>query len=485
MKRILALLLVVISVPALAQMSGQIGQFDLVPQRIYANPAFQPKAKLNIAFPALGNVYVQHGNNWIQPRSFVEGGNSALSPESILSVIGDNATTTQAAGIELMHIGFRFGKNYIHIRAAERFQSRVNIPADIFRLALYGNVGDYQFENNTANFTDLSIDAMHFREYAIGFNRQFSKKITAGFTVKYLYGMEVVQTESSSLRLRTDPNTYELTSLGQLGVNTAGINSLVSSDEDFDVEEYLIGRNNTGFSFDFGATYEPIQNLQLQISAHDIGFIQWEDDVVNYQTDDASFAFNGIDMTDFLFQEDLDFGDEFQNEADSLLQELEDTYNFTETNQSFKTSLNGFMRYGASYSVLAKSDFRGVGWANVTHGIGESLVQFQAALGYNQTLWNSIQLGVHATKTDDLPLTFGGGVSVNSGFFQIYAMAENFAVFSPISEVAIMDEDNPSSNSTIFLPSDPMDLRIHVGVNFTFIRNFQAPEGQGRAMIGK
>ncbi|MCH2215975.1 MAG: DUF5723 family protein [Flavobacteriales bacterium] len=483
MKRILGLLLGILALPVLAQMSGQIGQFDLVPQRIYANPAFQPKAKINVAFPALGNVYIHHGNNWIQPRSFVEGGSSALSSESILSVIGENATTTQEINLELMHVGFRFGKNYLHIRAAERFRSHVNIPADVFRLALYGNVGEYQFENNTANFSDLGVDLMHFREYAIGFNRRFSEKMVAGLTVKYLYGMESIQTVNSSLQLRTDPNTYELSSSGQLDVHTSGINSLISSDEEFDIREYLIGRDNTGFSFDFGATYEPIENLQLQVSAHDIGFIQWKDDLVNYQTDDASFAFNGIDMTDFLFQEDIDFGDEFQSEADSLLQELEDTYGFAETNESFKTSLNGFMRYGVAYSILTKSDFRGTAWANATHGVGESQVRFQASIGYNQTIWNSIQLGVHATKTEALPLTFGGGVSINSGFFQIYAMAENFAVFSPISEVEVLNENNASSNSTVFLPSNPMDLRIHIGVNFTFVRNFQAAPDKERAMI--
>ena len=48
-------------------------------------------------------------------------------------------------------------------------------------------------------------------------------------------------------------------------------------------------RNNTVFSFDFGATYEPIKNLQLQVSAHDIGFIQWEDDIANYQTDETKY----------------------------------------------------------------------------------------------------------------------------------------------------------------------------------------------------
>jgi len=471
------------SAPGFAQMSGQIGQFDLVPQRIYANPAFQPKAKLNVAFPALGNIYVQHGNNWIRPQNFVEGDNSILSPESILAAIDGEATTSFSAGIELFHAGMRFGNSYVHVRASDRVQTRLNLPVDIFNLAVYGNVGSYQFENNTANFSDLALDAIHFREYAAGFNTQITDQVAIGITAKYLYGMEVIQTEKSSLQLQTDPNTYELSSTGQFQVNTSGINSLVSDDEETpSIEEYLLKKKNTGFAFDFGGTYEVVERLQLQLSAHDIGFIRWQDDIANYGTDDASFAFDGVDLTEFLFQEQADFSNEFQNEADSLLTELEETFDFEKTEGKFNTGLNGFLRYGASYEVIENEKFRGTGWCNVTHGVGRSSIDFQASLGYNQTFWNAIQAGVHATKSGDLPFTLGGGLSLNAGFFQVYALVENFAV-APLAEVTIVNEENSSENSTVFLPASTADLRMHFGVNFTFNRDFDSKQGRGRAMM--
>jgi hypothetical protein len=481
MKRIIIIAAILFGANVQAQMSGQIGQFDLVPQRIYANPAFQPKAKVNIAFPALGNIYVQHGNNWVDPEKYVSS-NSVLSPESILSAIEDEAITTQRQAIELIHVGIRFDKNYIHLRASERVEARLSIPADIFRLAVYGNVGAYQFEGNTANFTDLAFDAIHFREYAIGFNRQFTDKLTAGITAKYLYGMEVIQTENSSLKLRTDPNTYELTSSGQFDVNTAGINSLVSDDEDIDIKEYLLQKQNTGFAFDLGGTYRPIEKLELHISAHDIGFIRWKDDVKNYTTDDATFAFDGVDLTDFLFEEDIEFGDEFQNEADSLLDELEETFNFEESEESFSTGLNGYMRYGAAYTLLQSEKSKGTAWANMVHGLGKSMTDFQVSLGYNHLLWNSIQAGVHMTKTKDLPLTFGGGLSLNGGFFQIYAMVENFAV-APLAEVTIIDENDSADETTLFLPASPLDLRVHFGINFTFNRKYGDDRTGGSSML--
>jgi len=110
------------------------------------------------------------------------------------------------------------------------------------------------------------------------------------------------------------------------------------------------------------------------------------------------------------------------------------------------------------------------------------MVDFQASFGYNQTLWNSIQAGLHVTKTGDLPYTLGGGLSLNAGLFQVYAMVENISV-APLAEITIVDSDDPSNTSTVFLPASPSDLRVHFGINFTINRDYGSNQGSGRAMI--
>jgi len=469
-----------------AQMSGQIGSFDLLPQRVYANPAFMPQSKINVAIPALGNVYLEHDNNWIRPGSYVRNdasGSTVLSAESILANIDDAAVTGFSAGVELFHAGLRFGKSYVHIRSTERVQARLSIPGDVFRLAVYGNTGSYDFEDNTANFSDLSFDAIHFREYAAGFSTEINDRFTVGATFKYLYGMEVIQTEESSLRLRTDPNTYVLSSAGRYHVNTSGIYSLVSEDdEEVSAQSYLFQKDNSGFGFDLGATYRPIDNLELRISAHDIGFIRWRQDNANYRGGDATFLYDGVDLTEFLFQEEADFGEEFEEEADSLLTELEEIYDFDRTEEEFSTGLNGYMRYGAAYTFFETTQHEGKGWVNVIHGLGESMIPFQASMGYNQRLWNSVQAGLHLSKRADLPLTLGGGLSLNAGPFQVYALVENLKV-ARVSKVTVIEPDDPDNTTELFLPSAPLDLRLHVGVNLTFNRSFGAKTGRQRAML--
>lgn len=488
MKKILLLYIAILAATySSAQLSGQLGQYKLLPQRVYANPAFMPQAKVNVALPALGKVYVENDNNWLNPSGAVERdgtGSLVFSPEAILSSIdGDHATTGLTASVEIAHVGVRFGKHYIHVRAAERAQARLSLPVDIFRLAVYGNTGSYNFEDNTANFSDLSLDAIHFREYAAGFSTQITPQINAGVAVKYLYGMEVIQTEESSLRLRTDPNTYVLTSSGRYAVNTSGIYSAVSDDgEDLSVSEYLLGKRNNGFGFDLGGTYNPIEKLEIQISAHDIGFIKWRDDIANYASEDASFVYDGVDLSEFLFTEDVDFGAEFEEEADSLLQELEEIYDFDRTQGEFNTGLNGFMRYGAAYTLMETNKHEGTAWMNIVHGLGESIIPFQASLGYNQNLWNVLQAGLHVSKRADLPITLGGGLSVNAGFFQIYALVENWRV-SSVTKVTVVDENDPGSQTELFLPSSPLDLRVQFGVNLTFNRDYGRQKGTRRSML--
>lgn len=487
MKRFLIpLALFLISGGLMAQMSGQIGAFDLLPQRVYANPALMPQSKINVAIPALGNIYFESDNNWIRPRSYVAedvSGSNVLSAESILANIDDAAVTGFSAGVELFFAGFRFGNSHVHLRASERVQMRMSLPGDIFRLAVYGNTGDYDFEANTANFSGLSLDAIHFREYAVGFGTEINYKLNFGAVFKYLYGMEVIQTTESSLRLRTDPDTYVLSSSGSYAVNTSGIYSLVSDEgDDVSAQAYLFGKDNTGFGFDLGATYRPIEKLELQVSAHDIGFIRWRQDIANYRSEDATFLFDGVDLTEFLFQEDADFSEEFENEADSLLNELEEVYSFERTEEEFSTGLNGYLRYGAAYTFFESEQHAGKGWVNVVHGLGESMIPFQASMGYNQRLWNAIQAGLHISKRADLPLTLGGGLSLNAGPFQIYALVENLKV-ARVSKVTVIDQEDPNNTTELFLPAAPMDLRLHVGVNLTFNRSFGAKSGSERAML--
>lgn len=475
---LVALLLGVIHVEA--QQSGQVGTFDFLPQSVYANPALRPAARINIGIPGLSQLHFNHGNNWFVANKYLEqdaGGNIQLDPNKILSNIDDYAYVGQSIGIELIHVGLKFGKHYVHARAAERIQISMDIPKDIFNLAVYGNAGEHEFKDNTANFSGLGINGIHFREYVIGYNYELNEKWSFGLAAKYLYGMETIDTEKSTLKLRTDPVTYDMHTSGGFIINTAGLVDKDGKGIHDDIKTYLLKLKNTGFGADVGATYRPLERLQVEFSANDIGFIKWRNNVANYGTNDASFAYRGIDLTDFIFIEGSEFNDAFQDRIDSLLTDLENVYQFKQTENDFTTSLNGYFRYAASYDLLQLKNFEGKGWASMYHGIGKSQVPFSFSLGYNQKLWKVLQADVHFTKSTKFAGSLGFGLSVNAGPFQIYCLAENLH-FVNYTKITIVDQDDPENESSLIYFNNPQDVRFNVGMNLTFGRKkSDSPKG--------
>ncbi len=465
--------LVLITSTVFAQHSGQLGSFDFLPQSVYANPALKPEGKLNIGIPFLSNVYMQHENNWFSPKDYLlsDGtGQTTLDATNILDHIDEEVITGQSMGVELIHIGIKIKKHYIHFRAAERAQFGLKLPRDIFEMAVYGNIGSNSFENNTADFSNLSVDGIHYREYGIGYNYEINDKWSVGLTAKYLYGMERIQTVESSLQLRTDPNTYELQSSGTFAVNTSGIYGAIDGDSEAiqsNTSRYVTGLDNSGFGGDIGVVYKPIEKLQLEISANDLGFIHWKSDVANYNTGDAGFAYNGINLTNYIFDEGSAFDDGLDQELDSLGDALENTYNFDKTEGSFKTSLNGYMRYAATWHLYETKNLQGKVWANVMHGVAESQTPFSYAIGYNQKFKKNIQASVHYSKRADFKGSFGGGLVLASGPVQFYFMAESIQ-FANLTKVDIVDSDSGDQEASVVYFSNPADIRINLGINLVF-----------------
>lgn len=455
-----------------AQQSGQVGVFDFMPQSVYANPALRPAARINIGVPGLSQVHINHGNNWFVANKYLDsdaGGNVQLNAEKILNNIDDIAYLGQSLGVELIHVGLKFGKHYVHARAAERIQIGIDIPKDFFNLAVYGNVGAHEFKDNTVDLSGLAINGVHFREYVIGYNYAYNEKWTFGLAAKYLYGMESINTEKSTLKLRTDPITYDMHTSGGFLVNTAGIVDQDGKRVQDNLETYLMKLKNTGFGADIGVAYKPLKRLQVEFSANDIGFIKWRNNVANYGTNNADFAYRGIDLTDFIFLEGSDFNDAFEDRIDSLVSDLENVYHFEHTENEYTTSLNGYFRYAGSYDLLQTPKFEGKAWASFYHGIGISQVPFSFSLGYNQKLWKALQADVHFTKSTRFAGTFGFGLLVNAGPIQIYCLAENLH-FANYTKITIIDQDDPGKESSLIYFNNPQDVRFNIGLNLIFGR---------------
>jgi hypothetical protein len=454
-----------------AQMSGQIGEFELLPQRVYANPAFQPAGKFNFGIPALSGMYAEHSNNWFRPARDLASGESGavrIDGASVLNNIDDEALMMGGMGVELLHAGVKFGKHYVHFRAAERARFELAIPRDVFVLGVYGNTGHSQFENNTANLSNLRVNGVHYREYVLGYSIDL-EKWQVGITAKYLYGMECISTAESGLKLHTDQTTYAMQTSGSFLVNTSGIYGAFSDDGDAihqNMGRYVMGLNNNGFGADIGGVYKPMDKLTVNLAVNDLGFITWRTDIANYGTNDASFAFNGVDLTDFIFSTGSEFDSGLDAEVEQLLNDLEEVYGFERTTSTFRTNLNGFARLGASYEVLDNKLGKGKVWANGMRGLGEFGLPLRISAGYNQMFWKKIEASLHITNQQGAGTFYGGGIVMMGGPFQLWCMVESLRAAS-LTRVNITDAGQQNS-STIVYPENAGDLRLHFGMNLVF-----------------
>lgn len=479
-------LAVAVSGEVSAQFSGQIGVYDFLPQRVNANPALRPAGKVNVGIPFISNIYFEQSNNWIRPSNFLSADASGvvtIDNATVLGGIDREAFTGFGSSAELFHVGIRSGKHYFHARVSERFQGASALPRDMIALGLYGNVGDNGFSDHTADLSDFRIDLMHFREYALGYSYAFGDKLTAGITLKYLYGMEAVRTAESSLQLRTDPLTYELSTTGSLLINTSGV-GLGEEEEDIrdDISRYLFGLNNTGVAGDIGLVYQPLEKLTVEFSALDFGFISWREDVANYGTSEAEFAYDGVDFSDFVFETGDAFEDGLQDEIDRIADRAEEAYNFEATNRAFRSSMFGMFRYAASYGLYETDKTSGRVWANYMHAVGHRNLPGRLAVGYSQRLWKFLQGGVHYSRQRGDGGFIGAGLTANAGPFQIFAMVENLD-FLRLSRYTFVDENDPDDRESLILPRNPSDIRIHFGINLTFGRKADAEEPAGEPML--
>lgn len=213
-----------------------------------------------------------------------------------------------------------------------------------------------------------------------------------------------------------------------------------------------------------GATYRPIKNLQVEFSAHDIGYIKWQDHIANYGAKNAGFKFSGVDLTDFIFVKGEEFGDAFDQKTDSLLTAFKEIYELNESDESYTTFLNGYLRYGASYRLLNSEKFAGKAWMNVYHGISGNYIPFTISMGYTQNLLRILQAGVHFSKVHQLPLNLGFGGALNAGPIQFHLLVENINLVR-FYRIKIIDDDLNSTSFPYF--KDPRQLHFHFGMNIT------------------
>ena len=107
---------------------------------------------------------------------------------------------------------------YVFLDINERIEGNIVLPGDLFRLALKGNEG---FVGSKIDLSSLRADLKYYREFGIGFSRNFTDKLRIGVKGKLLFGIAGASIDNKSLGITVNDD-YSHTLDANLTVNISG-----------------------------------------------------------------------------------------------------------------------------------------------------------------------------------------------------------------------------------------------------------------------
>ena len=448
----------------------------------YVNPAFRPQARVNIGFPGLSSIYLNHYNTVFTPKDLfsVDGSTTTLRVDHLKKMWKKKNDISLSAKIDLLHFGFQFKKkNYISFNITENAFARVTLPGDLLRFPFTGNANFDELKDGTLDFSGLGIELNHYREYALGFQREWSDKLSVGAKIKYLYGMENVHTKKSNMTWKTDQETYDWTLKGEFAANTSGIYSFTDSIdgnneiENEDYKAYALKRKNRGLAFDLGATYDVNEKLTVGASVVDLGFIRWKNDNKNIVTNKGEFVFAGVDFTDATLVADSVRQDTIDAIFENLQKDVEDAFTATNNTDAYTTSLLTRFYLSAGYKLYEAKKHSGKAGALVHGEFFRGRVRPSLTLSYTQTLGRMLQASLSYSMSNRDYRNLGVGMSLNFGSLQFYVVTDNIMA----SKLAKL-KTSPSDDGVVY-PYSAKNVHVRTGINFTFGRKNKDKDGDG------
>jgi hypothetical protein len=411
-----------------SQSDFSLYNFKDIQQVGYTNPAFIPKFKVNVGIPALSSNYLYAGNSGFAYRDFIRKRSDdslVLNMQNGIDKMAKRNYLTTAFQNELLAFGFKLNKNYFSFNVNEKINNTFTYPKGMFQLAWQGN-GDFLGER--IDMDGLGIDFIHYREFGIGWARQFSPKLTVGARAKYLTGFSNITTQKSKLGLTTDEVTFDLTADGSLDIRTSGINQFSDTLNTVSFADYILNTKNSGIGLDLGATYAINNKIDVHFSMLDFGFIKWKSDVKSYVQDDFSVKFEGLDANAFFGNYDPNSSTQTatQNGIDQLVDSLTSTFNLKENNDAYTQFLHTRFMLGGNYKLNERNFFGAVFQGQVYKGSFRPAASFSYHTGIKKYLGATVNYSIYNRSY----FNFGGGLSLNLSKIQIYAVADN--VFAPL-----------------------------------------------------
>lgn len=302
---------------ARAQQVNSLYFLENAPMRHLINPAFQPMSRVYVTLPAIGYTNLWVGNNAFSMKDLLfvdpQTGNTItpLHPNANpdwLKHKPNNTIIDADLYVNLIGFGFRINpKSYFHLNVAQHVWGSAHMSTALLGINHIenGKIGPYSVGANAMVYTDISLGYSHI------INEQWS----VGGKFKFLLGQAYLGAQLEDVGINTSIEELHAHGEGNIMVAAplmwehlpADFNNLGDVDIDALYDDYmqLTKPAGMGAALDLGATYRPIEMLEISASVTDLGFILWNSLVTGHLNLDTTYTGSHWEMEDLLQSDNL------------------------------------------------------------------------------------------------------------------------------------------------------------------------------------
>ena len=432
------------------------------------NPAFAPETNF-VSIPVLGNMNIgTTGNVGLGSFLYPYGGNgqlttfmnSSISAEEFLGDLKDKNRINANLNLTLFSMGLKKWGGFNTIEIGLRSTTNMCLPYELFEFMKMGQVGD----KTTYHINDLAIKSQTYGEIAFGHSRQLNDKLRVGAKVKFLLGGIYADIRMNDMTATLGTDKWELQANGEMNAAMKGLilptKGETGSEVSQDSQKSLVdwgemdvdgpGLNGFGMAFDFGATYQLLDNLTLSASLKDLGFLKYKNNIKG-RTQNSPWEFRGFQN----IAVDSELGDDdpmsINSQLDRLGKEVEDYANFhrESVGGSVGTALAATLCLGAEYQ-MPFYDKLSAGFLSTT--------SFRGPFTYSE---GRLSANVAPVKWFEAGLNYSLSTFGSSWGWILNFHPNGFGFFIGMDQVV-------GKVSKQFIPINNMNMNISLGMNVLF-----------------
>jgi len=439
---------------SVSQVSRSVYFLEQLPSSSLTNPAFHPDYKLYVNLPVVSTLYL----GFESPFSFDQltaewetGDSLYIDRETVMGALNERNYFSFEIYNEFGRIGFGAGRHYFQLGISKMFSTKFAFEKELVELFLYGN-GSQRFLGKRIHLNRVGLNMTSYHEFSLGYSYRLNEKLTFGTRLKYLNGAFNVWTEKADFQLYTsaEPN-FPITVSSDILLRTSStISDFDNMIDQIEGYKWFDISGNHGYGFDLGLEFRPEENLRINASVVDFGWINWKDNVKNFVSANPGedFTFEGFDINDFI--SNGSFTDSIQ-----FLDTIIDHFRLETTYDSYTSHLNPKVYLGGMWS-MTKNNEVGV---MLRSDIAESRVQPSITFNYLH------RFGRVLTVYGNYSIMANNYANIGLGFITKLGPVQ-FYILNDMAWALVK-------------PAEARNYNFQFGVNFVFGRSKKDGEVQG------